>query len=179
MNCITKAWQDHESELRAFLQSRIHDAPQAEDLLQDVFIKALAEGNKFCELENARAWLFRVTKNQLIDYQRSHEIYDEVPDKAEENNEEVPVENLANCLPFALSKMNAEDQEIIQRCDLDGMNQAQYAELKGLSLTGAKSRIQRARKRLKEELKNSCRIIFDDEGNVCCFGDDVKVPTKK
>jgi RNA polymerase sigma-70 factor (ECF subfamily) len=174
MNCITQAWQNHESELRAFLQSRIHDVPQAEDLLQDVFIKALAEGGKFCDLENARAWLFRVAKNQLIDFQRTRKEYDEISDKAVENNEKPPVANLATCLPVALGKMNAEDQEIIQRCDLDGMNQSDYAELKELSLTGAKSRIQRARKRLKDELRISCRIIFDDEGNVCCFGDEIQ-----
>jgi len=179
MNCITKAWQDHELELRTFLQSRIGDRPQAEDLLQDVFIKALAEGGKFCELESARAWLFRVAKNQLIDYQRTHKIYDEVADKAEENTEGTSVENLANCLPVTLAQMNVEDQEIIQRCDLDGMNQAEYAKLKDLSLTAVKSRIQRARKRLKEELKSNCQIIFDDDGNICCFGEEVKGAIKK
>jgi len=175
MNCVTKAWQDHESELRAFLQSRVKDTHQAEDLLQDVFIKALAEGSQFCDLENSRAWLFRVAKNHMIDFQRTRKEHNDVPAQIEEaNSESVPVANLSTCLPVALKKMNAEDQEIIQRCDLDGMNQADYAKLKGLSLTGAKSRIQRARKRLKDELKNTCQIIFDEHGNVCCFGDEVK-----
>jgi RNA polymerase sigma-70 factor (ECF subfamily) len=181
MNCIIKAWQDHEVELRAFLTSRVKDAHQAEDLLQDIFIKALAQGNQFCELENTRAWLFRVAKNQMIDFQRTHKEYEDVaPEQATEaNTESPPVVNLATCLPVALKKMNAEDQEIIQHCDLDGMNQADYAKLKGLSLTGAKSRIQRARRRLKDELKNTCQIIFDEEGNVCCFGDEVKKSKSK
>lgn len=175
MKCVTKAWQDHEAELRIFLQSRLNDTHLAEDLLQDVFIKALAEGNQFCELENARAWLFRVAKNQMIDFQRTQKEHDDVPEQVTEvNPESAPVANLSTCLPVALKKMNAEDQEIIQRCDLEGMNQADYAKLKDLSLTGAKSRIQRARKRLKGGLKNTCHIIFDEQGNVCCFGDEVK-----
>lgn len=175
MNCVTKAWQDHEEELRAFLQSRLKNTHQAEDLLQDVFIKALVEGSQFCELNNARAWLFRVAKNQMIDFQRTRKEHDDVPEQVTEVNvESAPVVNLSTCLPIALKKMNTEDQEIIQRCDLDGLNQADYAKLKGLSLPGTKSRIQRARQRLKNELKNTCHIIFDEQGNVCCFGDEVK-----
>lgn len=174
MNCITTAWLEHEKELRTFLQSRVKDTHQAEDVLQDVFIKALAEGSKFCDLENSRAWLFRVAKNQLIDYQRTHKEHDDLPEQAIAKKLEIaPVENLSTCLPYVLKKMNEQDQEIIQLCDLDGMNQAEYAKLKNLSLTGAKSRIQRARERLKEQLKISCRIIFDEQGNVCCFGDEV------
>jgi len=180
MNCITKAWQDHEAELRTFLQSRLKDTHQTEDLLQDIFIKALAEGTQFCDLENSRAWLFRVAKNQMIDYQRTQKEHDDIPEQvAEKNVEATPVANLSTCLPVALKEMNAEDQEIIQRCDLDGMNQADYAKLKGLSLTGAKSRIQRARKRLKDQLKITCHIIFDEQGNVCCFGDDIKETKNK
>ena len=175
MNCVTTAWQNHEAELRAFLQSRLNDSHQAEDLLQDVFIKALAEGRQFCDLENSRAWLFRVAKNQMIDYQRTRKEHDDLPEQVSEpKTESAPVANLSMCLPVALKEMNAEDQEIIQHCDLEGMNQADYAKLKGLTLAGAKSRIQRARQRLKEQLKITCHIIFDDKGNVCCFGDEIK-----
>ncbi len=174
-NCVSTAWLRYEQELRGFIASRINDHSQIEDILQDVFIKALAEGNRFCQLDNSRAWLFRVTRNQLIDYQRTHKDHAPIDDQLEENQEEsAPVSNLSTCLPFALKNLSLDDQEIIQRCDLDGLPQADYAKQKGLSLTGAKSRIQRARKRLKKQLEISCHIIFDPQGNVCCFGSEKK-----
>jgi len=174
MNGITEAWMEHEKELRSFIHSRIKETQLAKDLLQDVFIKALAEGGQFCELQNARAWLFRVAKNRIIDHQRTAKNHDDVSgDMPTDNEETPPVNNLSACLPIVLKKMNAEDADIIQNCDLDGINQTVYAKSKGLTLSATKSRIQRARKRLKNELQTTCKIIFDEHGNVCCFGDDV------
>ena len=77
-------------------------------------------------------------------------------------------------MPTALSNLSPEDKEIIELCDLEGLNQSQYAEKKGITLAGAKSRIQRARKRLKSELHSACKIILDENGNVCCFDPDCK-----
>ncbi len=173
MNCITFAWEEYESELRLFLQGQVKSAALAEDLLQDVFVKALAEGSQFCELDNARAWLFRVARNHMTDYFRTHKEYTEVPDDLPDQKKNVePVVNLAKCLPTAMEKLSPEDHEIIELCDLDGMTQVEYAELKGLALPTAKSRIQRARKRLKQSLHQSCQVILDEQGNVCCFNSD-------
>jgi len=170
MKCITDAWDRYESELRGFLYNRVKDPDLAEDLLQDVFLKALAENSNFCTLDNNRAWLFRVTRNRLIDYYRTRHIHEEVPEQLPEDKPvEEPVVHLSQCLPTALEQLSPEDREAIEYCDLDGMSQAEYAEHKGLSVPGAKSRIQRARKRLREALKNACHVVFDEQGRVCCF----------
>jgi len=49
------------------------------------------------------------------------------------------------------------------------MSQAEYAERLGISLPGAKSRVQRARQRLKAQLASACQVSFDEQGKVCCF----------
>lgn len=173
MNCITNAWDSYEAELRRFLYSRVSDQAQAEDLLQEVFLKALREGAHFCSLDNTRAWLFRVTRNALIDYQRTRKFHDDVPDDLPEPVESIePVVNLSQCLPTALKSLGKEDRDIIEQCDLEGMGQQQYAELHGLGLPAAKSRIQRARKRLKLALHDACHVRYDEQGRVCCFGPD-------
>ncbi len=175
MKCVTDAWDLYEDELRAFLYKQTKDLSLADDLLQDVFVKALSENSKFCTLDNSRAWLYRVTKNRLIDYHRTHKAHDEVPDNlAEDKLKSEPVVKLSKCLPSALNNLSDEDREVIQLCDLDGMNQADYAKFKNLSTAGAKSRIQRARRRLKEELNIACKIVFDEQGKVCCFDPSCK-----
>lgn len=170
MNCVLDAWEKYEQELKGFLVGQLRDEQLADDLLQDTFIKALAEGSRFCELDNVRAWLFRVTRNRLIDHHRRRKATIEVPDFLPAvTPEDEPVANLAQCLPRALSELAAEDSEAIRLCDLDGMSQKDYAERLGISLPGAKSRLQRARKRLKRHLNEACQVRYDDTGNVCCF----------
>jgi len=59
--------------------------------------------------------------------------------------------------------------EVITLCDIEGMTQSEYASLKGLTPAGVKSRIQRARKRLKQHLKKACLVRYDETGKVCGF----------
>jgi RNA polymerase sigma-70 factor, ECF subfamily len=175
MKCITQAWDQYESELRLFLHGRLKDHYVAEDLLHDVFLKAINEGQAFCNLDNTRAWLYRVTRNRLTDYQRTHKPHEMVSDQLPEPDKySAPLVHLSQCLPAALKSLSSEDREIIELCDLEGLNQAEYARRKDISLAGAKSRIQRARKRLKQELNSACKIIFDEQGKVCCFDPQCK-----
>ncbi|WP_295612958.1 hypothetical protein [uncultured Lamprocystis sp.] len=57
MTCLMIAWGQHERELRASLVRRLGDAREADDSLQDLFIKALGRSRQFCEMVNSRAWL--------------------------------------------------------------------------------------------------------------------------
>jgi RNA polymerase sigma-70 factor (ECF subfamily) len=170
MNCLMRAWDSHEAELRGWLRGRLGNAHDAEDLLQDLFLKALRQDRKFCEIANARAWLFEVARNAVTDRMRLKKEQVELPDDlAADHDEPAAVASLAACLPRALSELPEEDREAITRCDLEGMTQEDYAHLKGLTLPGAKSRVQRARKRLREHLTEACQVKFDAAGKACCF----------
>lgn len=170
MNCLMRAWDSHEAELRGWLPGRLGNAHDAEDMLQDLFLKALRQDRKFCEIANARAWLFEVARNAVADRMRLKKEQVELPDDlVAEHEEPAAVESLAACLPRALSELPEEDREAITRCDLEGMTQEDYARLKGLTLPGAKSRVQRARKRLREHLTEACQVKFDAAGKACCF----------
>jgi RNA polymerase sigma-70 factor (ECF subfamily) len=58
-----------------------------------------------------------------------------------------------------------EDREVLRRADLEGLSQKDLAARLGLSVTGAKSRVQRARKRLKEAVLDCCHVEMDRRGN--------------
>jgi RNA polymerase sigma-70 factor (ECF subfamily) len=164
------AWSRHETELRAWLRGRLGNAQDAEDMLQDLFLKALRQDQKFCEIGNARAWLYEVARNAFVDRLRLKKEQVELPDDlAADHDEPIPVDTLAQCLPRALSELDDGDREALTLCDLEGMNQADYARLKNLTLPGAKSRVQRARRRLREHLSQACQVRFDEAGKVCCF----------
>jgi RNA polymerase sigma-70 factor (ECF subfamily) len=68
-----------------------------------------------------------------------------------------------------LSELSPADREAIILCDLERLPQEEYARRKGLSLPGAKSRVQRARKRLRERLTQVCQVRLDAAGQVSDF----------
>ena len=170
-HCHNKAWRQHHAEIRAFLKNRAGSTDEADDLMQEVFLKALHQGKEFCAIENARAWLFQVARNLLIDRLRLTKDLVPLPDDllAETSLETEPVDLLSQCLPRVLTELSAEDSEAIILCDIEGMTQKAYAERLGLPLATAKSRVQRARQCLRSQLAHACKLTFDDEGKVCCF----------
>lgn len=170
MNCLTTAWTAHEPELRGWLRRRLANPAQADDLLQDLFLKALRQGERFCSVQNARAWLFEVARNTLADHLRVARNTVELPDDLSAPADEADtVDTLTACLPRVLSELSADDRDAITLCDLQGMSQADFAAARGLNLSAAKSRIQRARLRLKQRMTQVCQVQLDDTGHVADF----------
>jgi len=170
--CVSAAWQAHEGELRSYLRRRANDADMADDVLQDVFVKAMRQGKDFCALDNPRAWLFQVARNTLVDRARTahpHQILtDELADTAPLYVEPMaPVDALAGCLGRTMGELSDQDQAILRACDLGGQTQRAFAHDHGLSLPATKSRLLRARQRLRDRLTKVCRVSFEPDGSVC------------
>lgn len=169
-DCVLRAWGAHEAELRGFLASRAGHAGAAEDLLQEIFLKAMRQGKGFCSLDNPRAWLFQVARNALVDAARSARPNDTLSDDlpAPEPEARAPVDELDVCIARNLQALDDEDRRVLQSCDLDGRTVRAYAAELGLSLPAAKSRLLRARQRLRAALVRNCGVRFDEAGSVCC-----------
>ena len=168
--CVLQAWRAHEAELLGFLRHQLGDPHRAEDLLQEVFLKAMRQGQRFCEVEQPRAWLFQVARNSLIDDVRRQRATDSLNAELEAPapDEGSPVDALAECIERNLPQLDPADQDVLRRCDLDGWRQQDYADRSGLTLTATKARLRRARTRLRALLIDRCGVRFDDRGAVCC-----------
>jgi RNA polymerase sigma-70 factor (ECF subfamily) len=169
--CLVAAWSSHMPELRGYLRHRSGFDDEADDLLQEVFIKALRQDILFCAIENPRAWLFQVARNALADRLRCAREHISLPEDvpAQVADERPVVDDLSQCLPRVLTELSEADRLAITLCDINGYSQQELADRLGISLPGAKSRIQRARQRLRDRLIKSCQVTFDDRGEVCCF----------
>jgi RNA polymerase sigma-70 factor (ECF subfamily) len=166
-SCVLDSWRAHESELRNYLVHRVSDRHLAEDLLQDVFVKAMRQGSGFCELDNQRAWLYQVARNALVDHQRLHRVTVELPEDIPAMTEPPePVVQLSACVARVLSELGQGDRDIIEQCDLNGMKQQDYASAHDLSLAAVKSRLLRARQRMRDTLTTNCKVQFDEQGRV-------------
>lgn len=173
--CLMTAWQQHEHEIYGWLLKQSGSPMDADDLLQETFLRAIRQQGKFCAIENARAWLFEVARHLVIDRSRRQrpmfQLHDEL---AMQQSELDAVDSLAGCLPRVLERLAQADRDILKRCDLEGMKQADYAAQYGLTLAAAKSRLLRARERLRQQLSLDCQVRLDSSGRVCCFTPAVK-----
>lgn len=178
--CLLAAWSAHEASLRAYLRHRSGDASDADELMQELFLKAMRQGERFCSVENPRAWLFQVARNALADRLRLRHEHLPLPEELPTPDADTgaPVDALSQCLPRVLSELAEADRQAIRFCDIDGHSQQALAEHLGLSLSGAKSRLQRARQRLKQRLETACQVQFDDSGAVCGFTPRPQLPAE-
>lgn len=164
-----QAWHQHENQLIHWLQAQTHDEPLAQDLLQEVFIRAMHQQQAFCDITNTKAWLFRVAGNLVIDQARKRMPLPLVDDLEQEAPEYAVIDSLANCLPRVLDELSPQDSELLKACDIHGMTQQQYATQHGLTLSAVKSRLLRARSKLRRQLTISCQVKLDENQQVCCF----------
>ena len=111
-----------------------------------------------------------MARNALADRLRVQRDTVELPDDLASPVEELDtVATMTTCLPRVMSELASEDREAITLCDLEGMAQAEYAKAKGITFSAAKSRLQRARVRMKQQMTKVCQVQIDNSGPVQDF----------
>ncbi len=167
---IDELWAEFGGPLRRFIAKRVRNNHDAEDLLQEVFLRAQAAVRDVRDPDRVRPWLYRVAANAVADHHRGRRLAD-LPLFTDELAEEVPGADNANaevarCLGPIIDRLPEGYRRALVLADLEGRPQKEVAEELGLSLSGAKSRVQRARKKLKAALLSCCRFELDRLGNV-------------
>lgn len=75
-----EAWQAHRAALVGFVEARVHDRATAEDIVQDVLLRAYGRADTLREPGSLQAWLYRITRNAITDHYRARRPADALPD---------------------------------------------------------------------------------------------------
>lgn len=170
-------WDQYCCRLLGFIRKRVSDEIEAEDILQEVFVRAHRGLCCVPMPDRVDRWLFQVARNLIIDHYRSRKEMVEIPESLPtetEFPEEDPETELAFSLQDMIHELPAPYREALILTEYQGLSQKELAESQGISLSGAKSRVQRAREKLREMLMNCCHFEFDRRGRVveyyqrCC-----------
>ncbi|GHO52678.1 RNA polymerase sigma factor SigZ [Ktedonobacter robiniae] len=168
---IESAWQTLHDPLYRFIRRRVATEEQAEDLLQEVFLKMHTQIGSLREHDKLERWMYQIARNLIIDHYRKGR--QDIPlEDAEEMLplDEIPEEDLQAQLAASVAAMIAclphDYQEALLLTEMQGVSQKELAMRLGLSFSGAKSRVQRAREKLKQMVLDCCHIEFDRLGRV-------------
>lgn len=167
-----EVWKSYRQELHRFVASRVGGGDVSEDLVHEVLVRAWTRHDQLSDPDKLRAWLYSITRNVIIDYYRAQRPHDPLPDDlpdAADENAPTAEQQLASCLAPLIRQLPEEYAQALLLSDIDGVPQANIAEKFDLSVSGAKSRIQRARKMLREAVLECCRLEFDTEGRVADY----------
>jgi RNA polymerase sigma-70 factor (ECF subfamily) len=176
-------WSEFGGRLHAFIARRIESDADAEDILQDVFLRIHRHAGAVERSERLVSWLFQVTRNAIVDYYRlpgrrrelsSGATYDlergaqDAIGGIADGDVESPEAwlELAACLGPMIARLPPLYRDAVTLVDLNRLPQKEAATRAGISLSGMKSRVQRGREALKELLHDCCRIELDAGGRV-------------
>jgi RNA polymerase sigma-70 factor, ECF subfamily len=162
-------WHAFREPLRNYIARRVPNAVDADDVLQDVFLKVHRNLPALENEERLAPWLYRVARNTLIDrYRRAedHEALEEAGDLRVEAEERDAEQAVAGCLRGMINDLPPEYRDALVLSELEGLPQRVVAERLGLSLSGAKSRVQRGRRLLRKALLACCHFEFDQRGKI-------------
>ena len=176
-------WQELDGDLRAFIARRVQNQADVDDLVQRVLLQIVKGLDTLRDAGRLHAWVYRTARNVIVDYYRSAgrrredaagdatdlEAADAAVARTLPDDDGAALQELAACLAPMLARLSPAAREAIRLIDLDGVTQVEAARRAGLSLSGMKSRVQRAWRELRAVLEACCRIDLDRRGGIAAY----------
>ncbi|GAA5665748.1 MULTISPECIES: RNA polymerase sigma factor [Hyphomicrobiales] len=160
---VQRALVEAREEMLVFLQRRLRNRDDAEEVLQRFSLRALERASQLRDIRTVRGWLGRILATTLVDHQRnlSRRRRRETPvDDAEIESEPVDAEldaAVCNCLYRLLPTLKPEYSDIVWRADILGEPRDRLAASLGTSLNNVAVRLHRGRQALRKRLEEMCR----------------------
>lgn len=162
-------------ELYRFLRGRLNDPADAEDLLQDIFLK-LAQLRE--SPDQPRAYVYRVARNRLADFYQSRSrderlvaswhsaapSHTEAAFASEDPDWQQVEGRLEACLRSFADGLAPAYREAVVAVEFEGLAQKEFARRLGEAYSSVKSRVQTGRRQLAQSFLQCCELAADGEG---------------
>lgn len=157
--------------VRAFVRRRVRHPQDAEDITQDTLLRLYRSAHGLHDELALDAWMYRIARTAIIDHARRaaarpQPVEVDLEVAAEEADERRADEALVTCLPALLERVPEHYRRALELTDLGGLTQERAAAELGLSTSGMKSRVQRGRRLLREQVVRCCEVALDAQGAV-------------
>ena len=152
-------------EFLAFVQRRVGDRAQAEEILQDAFVRSIDKLDQV--RDSAVGWFYRVLRNAIIDDQRRRATASRRLDAFAQEQEDAVGDDaelhgvVCKCVGDLAGTLKPEYATALQRIEIDGVSVKDYAAEAGISSNNAGVRVFRAREALRKQVARSCGTCAD------------------
>lgn len=169
--------QEYSPALLRYLSRQVGEPTLAEDLLQDTLLRAANGLAGFEGRASLKTWLFTIANHAVADHlrvphQRQKIVAMEDIDEPEctdlPQDEQLIIDEMNQCVREVIDSLPADYRAALVLSDLEGMSNAEMAEVLGLNLPAAKVRLHRARERLRRALQTSCGLYTDSHSVLRC-----------
>jgi len=141
------------------------NASDAQDLAQDVFLKAYKSIGTLSELSAAKVWLFRIARNTCLNFRKKHrldrisalEITRKMKDPQTPESEMIHQEQL-RLLKGAIHKLPKKQRDVFVLKEYGDLSYQEIAETLKIELGTVMSRLNRARQAIKKQIKGEKNV---------------------
>jgi RNA polymerase sigma-70 factor (ECF subfamily) len=175
-------WEELYRNLRGFVGRRVRNSADVDDVVQAIMLRLVKGLGTLRDSQRLHPWVYRTARNVIIDHYRATASRPEVGPADDgvrgdedgssaivQEDEGVALQELAACLAPMLRQLDPPYREAVTLTELRGVTQADAAKRAGISFSGMKSRVQRARRQLRTTLEECCRIQLDRRGGIVGF----------
>jgi RNA polymerase sigma-70 factor (ECF subfamily) len=147
----------------------VSDPHNAEDILQDVFLKIHTRIDTLHQQDRIAAWIYQIARNAIADYYRAMRPTTELPAThaaPDDLSDTDVVRELLPCVAAMVDGLPDTYREALRLTEYEGLSQKALSGRLGISFSGAKSRVQRARAKIKQQLLDCCHFELDHAGRI-------------
>lgn len=167
---VEDIWYRFHADLLRFIRARVATDEEAEDILQDVYLRIVQSIDTLKNTERVEAWIYRIARNRIVDgYRERHpaaELPEALADDRDHPEDVLFQESLRESVNGMMALLPDTYREALVMVEVRGLSQKAMADELGMSFSGAKSRVQRGREKLKTLLTDCCTFQLDHYGSV-------------
>ena len=158
--------------IRAFVARRVRTPHDVDDITQETLLRLYRSAPNLRDEQALEGWMYRIARSTIVDHYRRSAVRPE-PVDPEHVELQRPIdqpdapgaeESIAACLAPLLARIPDTYRTALELTDLGGVTQEQAAAQLKLSTSGMKSRVQRGRRMLRDEVIKCCRVELDARG---------------
>ncbi len=159
---VAAALKEGHREFLRFVSRRTRSIDEAEDILQDFYLKAIRSARTIKEPGALKGWLAQVLRRTLVDYYRRASVRKTALQRLEtQEGSAMLIDDdadraVCSCLYRILPAMPAEYSQLIWQVDLLGQPRSKVAKRLGISPNNLGVRLHRARRALRGALMRFC-----------------------
>lgn len=172
---MMQSWATYGDSLKSYISKKVQDLQVAQDLTQDLYINIFQYCKRYdfdCDkagVKNLKSWLFQSAHNLVIDHFKKAGVSIKLPedfDEKEFENENLEKNDMTELIAKQIDKLPEKYAIPLKLSEIDGLKHKQIAIKLNLTLTATKSRIQRAKILLKNNIIEKGFVELDKNGNL-------------